>query len=131
MIISPQSADRPQPIIEIAFLADHPEAIPTLAHWFRAQWPDYYNERTPAEIAQGFVAEANRTHLPVRQAAFAGGELAGTITLRQHALQALPEYRLGLGGLFVLERYRGKSIGTKLVQAGMNVGQFSCLQMRF
>ena len=47
-------------MIEITFLVDHPEAIPTLTHWFRAQWPEYYAERTPADIAQGFCSEANR-----------------------------------------------------------------------
>ena len=28
-------------MIEIVYLADHPEAIPTLVEWFRAQWPAY------------------------------------------------------------------------------------------
>ncbi len=110
-------------MIAIAFLADHPETIPTLAQWFRAQWPDYYNERTPAEIAQDFAAEAHRARIPVRLVAIADGKLAGTITLRERALQALPEYQPGLGGLFVMERYRGRGIGTELVRAGMNVAR--------
>src|SRR5688572_20294252 len=29
-------------IITIDFLADHLDTIPTLAKWFRDQWPDYY-----------------------------------------------------------------------------------------
>ena len=53
-------------MIEIAFLVDYPEAIPSLTHWFRAQWPAYYAERTPADIAQDFCSEANREGLPVR-----------------------------------------------------------------
>ncbi len=110
-------------MIEIAFLADHPETIPTLAHWFRAQWPGYYNERAPAEIAQDFAAEAHRTRIPLRLVAFADGKLAGTITLRERALQALPEYQPGLGGLFVAERFRGRGIGTELVRAGTHVAR--------
>ena len=108
-------------MIEIAFLADHPEAIPTLAQWFQAQWPAYYAGRAPADIAQDFRAEANRNGLPVRLVAFAAGALAGTITLRAQALHALPEYRPGLGGLFVLERHRGQGVGTELVKAGLSV----------
>ena len=54
-------------MIEIAFLVDYPETIPTLTHWFRAQWPEYYAERTPADIAQEFYSEANRDGLPVRR----------------------------------------------------------------
>ncbi|MCB0075584.1 MAG: hypothetical protein KDE20_29220, partial [Caldilineaceae bacterium] len=70
-------------MIEIAFLADHLEAIPTLTRWFRAQWPDYYAERTAADIAQDFYAEAQREGLPVRLVALSDGQLAGTITLRE------------------------------------------------
>ena len=110
-------------MIEIAFLIDYPEAIPTLTHWFRVQWPEYYAERTPAEIAQDFCSEANRDGIPVRLVAFADGELAGTITLRDQATKTLPEYHPGLGGLYIVERHRGRGIGTELVRAGMNVAR--------
>ncbi len=108
-------------MIEIAFLVDYPEAIPTLTQWFRAQWPEYYAERTPMDIAQDFYLEANRDGLPTRLVAFVDSELAGTITLRKHALRAFPEYHPGLGGLFVVEQHRGRGIGTELVRAGMNL----------
>ena len=108
-------------MVKTAFLADYPEVIPTLAQWFRAQWPDYYAERTPTDIAQDFYSEANCSGLPVRLVAFADGELAGTIILRKQALQTLPEYTPGLGGLFVVELCRNLGIGTELVRAGMNV----------
>ncbi|MCA9932977.1 MAG: GNAT family N-acetyltransferase [Ardenticatenaceae bacterium] len=110
-------------MIKIAFLVDYPEVIPTLAYWFRAQWPDYYAGRTLADIAQDFHLEANRHRLPVRLVAFTDGELAGTITLREQAVNALPEYHPGLGGLFVAEQHRSRSIGTELVSAGMKVAQ--------
>ena len=110
-------------MIEIAYLADHPEVIPTLVEWFRAQWPTYYAARTPADIAQDFHEEANRNGLSVRLVAFAEGKLAGTITLREHALWDFPTYRPGLGGLLVLERNRGRGVGTELVKAGMNLAR--------
>jgi predicted N-acetyltransferase YhbS len=110
-------------MIEIAFLADHLETIPTLSRWFRTQWPAYYADRTPAELAQDFVEEANRTGLDVRLVALVDGEPAGTITLREYAIWTLPEYSPGLGGLFVPERYRGRGIGSELVRAGMDVAR--------
>lgn len=110
-------------MIDIAFLVDCPEVIPTLTQWFRAQWPGYYGERTQADIAQDFHFEANRTRIPMRLIAFFDGELAGTITLREHALQEVPESHPGLGGLFVVEAHRGQGIGTALVKAGMNVAK--------
>jgi RimJ/RimL family protein N-acetyltransferase len=110
-------------MIEIALLADHPETIPMLIQWFRAQWPDYFAERTLADMAQDFAEEANRTGLDVRLVAFAEGELAGTITLREEATWDMPQYRPGLGGLFVPEQFRGRGVGTELVRAGMKVAQ--------
>ena len=110
-------------MIEIAYLAEHPEVIPTLVNWFQAQWPDYYAGRTPADIAQDFSAEANRTEIPIRLVAFVDGALAGTLTLREHALQDFPVYQPGLGGLFVEPHQRGHGIGTALVKAGMQVAR--------
>jgi GNAT superfamily N-acetyltransferase len=108
-------------MIEIAFLVDYPETIPTLNQWFRAQWPVYYAKRTPADIARDFYSEAKRTGLPIRLVAFADGALAGTITLRDQAISTWPQYHPGLGGLFVGEQHRSRGIGTALVKAGMQL----------
>jgi GNAT superfamily N-acetyltransferase len=110
-------------MIEIAFLADHLETVPTLVQWFRAQWPEYFSEFTPAEIAEDFYSETNRSGLDVRLVAFIDGELAGTVTLREFALTDLPEYSPGLGGLFVAERYRSQGVGTELIKAIMDLAR--------
>lgn len=107
----------------IGYLADHLAAIPTLVQWFREQWPDYFAKRSDEEIANDFKTEANFGGLPVRLVAFAEGELAGTITLRELAFDELSEYSPGLGGLFVLERHRRKGIGSELVKAGTKLAQ--------
>jgi RimJ/RimL family protein N-acetyltransferase len=110
-------------MVRITFLADHPEVIPALARWFRAQWPEYYAARSLADIARDFHSEKNRDGLPIRLVAFADGELAGTITLRGQAIRTLPEYRPGLGGLLVTGQHRGRGIGTELVRAGMDLAR--------
>jgi GNAT superfamily N-acetyltransferase len=110
-------------MLEIAVLADHPQAIPTLAQWFQVQWPDYYAGLTAVDIEDGIRAEANRDGLPLRLVAFVEGDLAGTIVLRTRALEALSEYRPGLGGLFVAPRHRRRGVGTALVQAGMDAAR--------
>lgn len=106
-------------MIEIAPLADHPEIVPTLVAWFRAQWPDYYGSRTESEIAQDFEAEARREGLPLRLVAFVDGALAGTVVLRERAMASLPEATPGLGGLLVVGAQRGRGIGSALVAATM------------
>ena len=110
-------------MIKIALLADYPDVIPTLAQWFRHQWPDYYAERTFADIAQDFDVELNLNSLPLRLVAFADGQVVATVSLREQALKDLPEYTPGLGGLFVVEGYRNLGIATELVKAGMDVAR--------
>lgn len=110
-------------MITTAYLADHAEAIPTLAQWFRAQWPDYYAHQTQTDVERQFHREASRDRLPSRLVAFEAGELAGTIVLRELALETLPEFRPGLGGLYVVGSRRGRGVGTELVRAGMEAAR--------
>ena len=108
-------------MITIGFLADHPDTIPTLAKWFREQWPTYYADRSQEQLEQDFLSEASRDRLPSRLIAFESSELAGTIVLRERGSETLPEFQPELGGLYVVESQRGHGIGTELVRAGMKL----------
>jgi RimJ/RimL family protein N-acetyltransferase len=110
-----------QNMITIAFLADYPDTIPTLAKWFRDQWPDYYADWSQAELEQDFLEDASRDRLPIRLIAFESNELVGTIIMREQGSETLPEFQPELGGLYVVESHRGHGIGTELVRAGMKL----------
>ena len=70
-------------MVTIDFLADHLDTIPTLAKWFRHQWPEYYANWSEAKIEQDFLLDTSRTTLPSRLVAFESNELVGTIILRE------------------------------------------------
>ena len=108
-------------MITIGFLADYLDTIPTLAKWFRNQWPAYYANDSQAEMEQDFFSDAFRDRLPSRLVAFESNELVGTIVLREHGTESLPEFQPELGGLYVVESHRGHGIGTELVRAGMKL----------
>ena len=108
-------------MITIGFLADYPETVPTLEKWFRDQWSDYYANKSQPQMEQDFLSEASRDRLPSRLVAFESNELVGTIVLREHGTEALPEFQPELGGLYVIESHRGHGIGTELVRAGMKL----------
>ena len=103
--------------IRIAFLADHPEAVPVLAAWFRAVWPDYYGPRAEEEVLGELRDGMNRNQLPVRLVAFHSGELAGTVILREHAISTRPDHQPGIGGLCVTPDHRRRGVGAALVTA--------------
>ena len=110
-------------MITIRFLADHLDTIPTLAKWFRAQWPDYHAAMSQDEMEQDFLEDASRDRLPIRLVAFESSELAGTIILRENGTEMLPEFQPELGGLYVVESHRNHGIATELVRAGMQVAR--------
>ena len=108
-------------MIKIGFLVDYPDTIPTLAHWFRDQWPDYYVSSSIADIEDNFIEDASRDRLPSRLVAFQANQLAGTIVLREHQGENLAQVQPELGGLYVLASHRGHGIATELVRAGMKL----------
>jgi predicted N-acetyltransferase YhbS len=112
-----------QNMITIGFLADCSDTIPTLARWFREQWPDYFADWSQAEMEADFLEDASRDRLPIRLVAFESAELAGTIILREMGNEALAEFQPELGGLYVVGSHRGQGIGSELVRAGMKVAR--------
>jgi predicted N-acetyltransferase YhbS len=72
-------------------------------------------------MEQDFLSDASRNRLPSRLVAFESIELVGTIVLREHGTETLPEFQPELGGLYVVESHRGQGIGTELVQTGMKL----------
>jgi len=108
-------------MITTGFIADHPETIPTLAKWFREQWPDYYADWSQAQMEQDFLEDTSRDSLPCRLVAFESVELVGTVILRDSNTETLPDFQPELGGLFVVESHRGHGVGTELVRAGMRL----------
>jgi N-acetylglutamate synthase-like GNAT family acetyltransferase len=110
-------------MITIGFLADYSDTIPTLAKWFRDQWPDYFADWSDEEMAADFLEDCSRERLPIRLVAFVSGELAGTIVLRENGIEALQEYQPDLGGLYVDGVQRGLGVGSELVAAGMAVAR--------
>ena len=110
-------------MITIGFLADYLDSIPTLVTWFRNQWPDYYANWSPEDMEKSFRSDASRNSIPCRLVAFESNVLAGTIVLREHGSESLPEYQPELGGLYVAEFQRGHGIGSALVRAGMKLAR--------
>lgn len=110
-------------MITIDFLADHLDTIPILTKWFRDQWPDYYANWSDEDMMKDFLEDISRNSLPSRLVAFEANELVGTIVLRESETETLSECQLELGGLYVVESYRGHGVGSKLVRAGMELAR--------
>ena len=101
--------------IEIRPLADHPEAIPTLAEWFSQEWNDY-DKRTRLEIEEQLRQNLGRDSVPITFVAIQNSQIIGTVSLD---LSDLPPYdhlfSPWVASLYVPPAFRRRGVGRSLV----------------
>ena len=101
--------------MQIEYLADHPELIPTLARWHFAEW----NGLVPGWSYPGAISDLESHHgrgsMPETLVAIAGSEVLGSVSLLAQDLPDLPPYTPWLASLFVAPDHRGRGVGHALV----------------
>lgn len=107
----------------IALLAERPHAIPSLASWFIAEWPEYYGKRSRADVEKDFRECLNTERLPIGLVAYEDHAPCGVIVLREGAMTDLPQYSPGLGAFYVAASHRNRGIGAQLVRAATDVAK--------
>jgi GNAT superfamily N-acetyltransferase len=103
--------------IEIAYLADHEEAVGELAQWFHGEWSYLYPDKTMDDVKNGIAERTNRDCVPMALVALEGAILAGTVCLKTHDMDTRLDLSPWLAGLYVAGPWRGRGIGTALVKA--------------
>jgi GNAT superfamily N-acetyltransferase len=102
--------------INIEYLADRPEFIPTLARWHYHEW---------ANLRPGDSVEARILRLqgwcgpwrvPLTVIALSDDELLGSASLIEHDMDSRLELTPWLAGVFVAPQHRRKGIGAALVR---------------
>jgi predicted N-acetyltransferase YhbS len=106
--------------MKIDLLKEHRQHIPTLAGWFKEEWPDYFEGQSLEAIAEAqFVTRLNDRALPVSLLAYEDEHPMGTVALLPESITTHTHLSPWLGGLYVHPSYRHKGVGSKLVQAGL------------
>ncbi|KFN51310.1 GNAT family N-acetyltransferase [Arenimonas composti] len=103
----------------IAFLADQPRHVDTLARWHHAQWGALYTDWTLADCAAELHDHATRHTRPTTLVAIddAGG-LAGSVSLvDEDAPELAATGDAWLASLYVRPERRGEGLGAALVRA--------------
>jgi predicted N-acetyltransferase YhbS len=103
-------------MVILAYLADHPAFIPTLAEWHFAEWGHLRSgDSVPRRI--GRLSEASRhQEVPTVVVAFEGDQLLGAAMLVANDMTTRPDLTPWLAGVFVAPARRGQGIGAALVQ---------------
>jgi GNAT superfamily N-acetyltransferase len=100
--------------MQIRFLADLPEAIPTLAEWFCAEW-HAFDGRSRAEIETQLHGCLNRDSLPITFVAAEGAEVIGSVSLDLSDLPPYDHLSPWLASLYVVPPRRREGVGRALV----------------
>jgi GNAT superfamily N-acetyltransferase len=112
--------------MQINYLADHPDFIPTLARWHHEQWKhlspgDSVEERTARLRAHLSIGQIPTTFVAISPADGPGSErdrtqILGSASLIAQDMDTHPELSPWLASVFVAPQYRGQGIGTALVR---------------
>jgi GNAT superfamily N-acetyltransferase len=104
--------------LSIAFLADHPAAVPALAEWFAREWADGRPEMSVERLVDRLARlAASRDELPICLIGLLNGEPVATATLKFREIEYARDADFWLGSVYVREDARGQGHGRAIVAA--------------
>jgi GNAT superfamily N-acetyltransferase len=103
--------------IRIAYLADHPEALPGLVTLFETEWEEYYGPDGPGDAEHDLLAYSGRDRLPIGVVAFCDGRLCGIAALKPDSISTHTHLGPWAAAGLVLPELRRRGIGAHLLQA--------------
>jgi GNAT superfamily N-acetyltransferase len=106
--------------MKIDLLKYHPQHIPALAAWFKAESPEYFQNQSLEQIAhENFVARLNDEVLPISFLAHEGASPIGTVALLEESITTHRHLQPWVAGLHVDPAFRHRGVGMSLVQAAV------------
>ena len=100
--------------MKVALLADHTEAIDTLAGWYEQEGAPYYGAQGPGDATADLASRCNRDRLPVGLLAMDDDKIVGTAALDRDAASGLVP---AVVGLLVVREHRRKGVAGALLDA--------------
>ena len=106
--------------LEIALLADHPEAVDVLAGWFAREW-GVGDTRAFEDRRRQLPLRARRDSLPICLLGLVDGEPVATATLKFREIEYADDADFWLGSVYVREDARGRGYGRAIVAAATDL----------
>lgn len=101
--------------MELAYLCDHPEFIPTLTVWHHREWGPVIPGWTFEMCEHELRAHTERDVIPTTVVAIENGQVVGSASLIPEDLEELTDFAPWLASVYVREDMRGRGVGRALV----------------
>ena len=102
--------------MEIVYLADHLEFLPTVALWHHQEWGYLRTGDTIEARAGRLRKECGHAEIPTTVVAVENGTVLGSAMLIADDMDTRPQFSPWLASVFVAPERRGKGIGSALVR---------------
>ena len=102
--------------MQVGYLADHQEFIPTLAHWHHREWAYLRPGDSVEARIERLRGCCGRREIPTVVIAFSDGALIGSAMLVAHDMDTRMELSPWLAGVFVAPERRRCGVGAALVR---------------
>lgn len=106
-----------RPPLKISYLHDHQEVISVVASWIYKEWSFLYAGKTRRYVENFLRLRLHKRKLPLTLVAFVGDTPVGTVSLKEYDMEERPDLPHWVTSLYVVDRWRGKGIGSGLMQA--------------
>ena len=108
-------------MIQLDFLANHPQFIPTLADWYFKEWGYLTKDNSLEKVTAKLQEYLNTDKIPLILLAIEAGEMVGAVQLKYHEMTIYPEKEHWLGGVYVRPDYRGQRIAEKMIHSILSI----------
>lgn len=101
--------------MEIKYLADCKEHIPTLAQWFYDKWGYMHEGSSVEREIKQLKDRLNHDRIPLTVVAEKGGEVIGSASIVEDDMDTHKHLSPWLANVYVKSEYRRKGIGTVII----------------
>lgn len=101
--------------MKIEYLADCPDAIPTLSRWHHREWLVYNPGESMGERVEKMTAQAGKGTVPTTFVAIEDGTVLGSASLVAHDMDTRMDLSPWLASVLVAPEHRRRGVGTALI----------------
>jgi len=107
--------------MKLVFLADHQQAIPTIANWYYTEWGYLSKDSSIATVTEKLQTYLNSDKIPLIILAIDNNEIIATSQLKYHEMDIYPDMEHWLGGVYVAEKHRKKGIAKIVIDKILSI----------